>query len=252
MHQRTDRVPRLYVEGEMKSGEAVDLPPHTAHHAAGVMRLRPGDPLVLFNGRGGEYDAAVARIERGRLSAAVGAWRALERESPLAIVLAQGISSGERMDFTIQKAVELGVASIQPLLCEKSVVRLNAARAAARMAHWRRVVIAACEQSGRNRLPELAAPLPVAQYCARQAGAAQAALRLLLKPEASASLRMIARRIDHSCLLAAGPESGFSAAEERAFERAGFVAARLGPRILRTETAALAALAVLNGLHGDL
>lgn len=252
MQQRSARVPRFYVEGEIKSGEAVDLPPHAAHHAAGVMRLRPGDPLVLFNGRGGEYEAAVARIEHGRLSAAVGAWRALERESPLAIALAQGVSSAERMDFTIQKAVELGVASIQPLLCEKSVVRLNAERAAARMVHWRRVVISACEQSGRNRLPELAVALSVAQYCARQAGAARPALRLLLKPQAGASLRTVAQTVDQACLLAAGPEAGFSATEERAFERAGFVAARLGPRILRTETAALAALAVLNGLHGDL
>ena len=160
----------------------------------------------------------------------------------------QAVSSSEKMDFTIQKAVELGVAAIQPLLSEKSVVRLSAEREEKKLARWRRVAIAACEQCGRNRLPELREAMSVETYCRTRD---PTTLRLLLSPEGTQGLRDLRDKIERAVTLAVGPEAGFSDAEERLLQRAGFVAVRLGPRVLRTETAALAALAALNAIAGD-
>ena len=160
----------------------------------------------------------------------------------------QGVSSGEKMDFTIQKAVELGVAAIQPILTEKSVVRLNAEREAKKLAHWKRIAIAACEQCGRNRLPEVREAMSAETY---SRAPAPAALRLLLSPDGTSGMKDLQGKIERAVTLAVGPETGFSTAEEQLFARAGFVAVRLGRRVLRTETAALAALAALNALAGD-
>ncbi len=253
MREAASRIPRVHVDTLLRQGEKLALPANAAHHLSGVLRQRIGDALVLFDGRGGEYAASITSIERNRLEVCVGEHDPIERESPLGVVLAQGISTGERMDFTVQKAVELGVAAIVPLICGKSVVRLSAARAAARLAHWRRVVIAACEQCGRNRLPDVGEPLSVAHYCSQNLRvlASNGEARLLLKPEASISLKDAAHSVDSRVLLAVGPEPGFSAAEEAMLERAGFRPARIGPRILRTETAALAALAALSAVRGD-
>jgi 16S rRNA (uracil1498-N3)-methyltransferase len=182
------------------------------------------------------------------VAAQTGERRDPERESPLQVTLVQAVSSSEKMDFTIQKAVELGVAAIQPVLSEKSVVRLSAEREEKKLARWRRVAIAACEQCGRNRLPELREAMSVEAY-SRAPG--PAALRLLLSPGGSPGLMNIRGKIEHAIALAVGPEAGFSDAEERLLQRAGFVPVRLGPRILRTETAALAALAALNAIAGD-
>lgn len=237
---------RFHYEGELAPGARIELPEDVARHLR-VLRLRPNEAFVLFDGRGGEYPARLVLQERKALTAELGAHRAVERESPLAVTLAQGISSGERMDLTIQKAVELGVAAIQPLLAGKSVVRLDAERAVAKVAHWRRVAIATCEQCGRNRVPSIAAPVSVAAYCAAPADGP----RILLSPEGGKGLKDVLAPGTAAVTLAAGPEGGFDAVEEKLFAKAGFSAVRLGPRVLRTETAAPAALAALAALTGE-
>jgi len=236
------RVPRLYVDAELRPQDRLVLPEHAAHHAARVLRLREGDLALLFDGRGGEYEARLSMPGRGQVAAEIGARRDAERESPLAVTLVQAVSSGEKMDFTIQKAVELGVAAIQPLLTSKSVVRLSAEREAKKLAHWKRVAIAACEQCGRNQIPEIREPVALERY------RPSAGSKILLSPSGSGKLADFAQG---PVVLAAGPEAGFSDSDERFLLRAGFQPVRLGPRILRTETAALAALAALNALAGD-
>jgi 16S rRNA (uracil1498-N3)-methyltransferase len=236
------RVPRLYVDAAIEPGSRLVLPAEAAHHAARVLRLKDGDAVVLFDGRGGEYAARLALQGRDKVSATTAGRRDVERESPLQITLAQAISSSDRMDFTIQKAVELGVAAIHPLLASKSLVRLSAEREAKKLAHWRRVAIAACEQCGRNRIPEIREPVALERY------RPDAGSKILLSPSGSGKLSDLA---SGPVVLAAGPEAGFSDAEEQLLLRAGFQPVRLGPRILRTETAALAALAALNALAGD-
>jgi len=242
------RLARFFVDSPLATGARLALPERAAHHATRVLRLRTGDALTLFDGRGGEYDATIADLGRDAVSVEVGAWRDLERESPLAITLAQGISSAERMDLTVQKAVELGVAAIQPLVTDKSVVRLDAQRADSRLAHWRRIMISACEQCGRNRLPEVRAPMSVADLCEKTR---DAPAKWLLAPEGQTRLREAARGLGKDLVMAAGPEAGFSDAELRALLAAAYAPVQLGPRILRTETAALAAIAALNAIAGD-
>ncbi len=243
MKERQGRIPRLFVDAELRPQAKLVLPEDAAHHAARVLRLREGDAVALFDGRGGEYGARLFMPGRDRVVAEIGEWRDIERENRLAVTLVQAVSSGEKMDFTIQKAVELGVAAIQPLLTAKSVVRLSAEREEKKLAHWRRVAIAACEQCGRNRIPDIAEPLQLDRYKAPEDAA-----RILLSPAGTQALAGLARS---PVVLAVGPEAGFSADEERLLERAGFVPVRLGQRTLRTETAALAALAALNALAGD-
>jgi len=248
LHPLGRRVPRLYVDTELRPHAKLALPEDAAHHAARVLRLQEGDAVVLFDGRGGEYEARLSLPGRGQVAAETGARTDIERESPLAVTLLQAVSSSEKMDFTIQKAVELGVAAIQPVLTAKSVVRLSAGREERKLTRWRRVAIAACEQCGRNRVPEIREAMTVEAY-SRIPGSAS--LRLLLSPKGNSGLKNIQRKIEHAVTLAVGPEAGFSDEEERLLERAGFVPVRLGQRILRTETAALAALAALNALAGD-
>ena len=231
--------PRVYLDAPLEHSGEVSLDERPAHHLSRVLRLREGDALTVFNGRGGEWDAQFIGKRRVRL----GAFHAVERESPLRITLVQGVSSGERMDYTVQKAVELGVAAIQPLMTRKGVVRLEGARASARVEHWKKIAIAACEQCGRNRVPEV---LPLIDF--RQYRPDGSAARLLLSAEGE-SIRQA--KLEHTATIAAGPEAGFAPDEQAALERAGFVRASLGPRVLRTETAALAALAALNALRGD-
>ena len=237
-------VPRFYVDGALRAGSTCLLPEDSAHHAVHVLRVRAGDAVTLFNGRGGEYPSRVAAIERRKVMVDVLSHDPVERESPLHMTLVQGVSAGEKMDFTIRKAVELGVAEIQPVLAAASVARPKAERAAARQAHWQRIAISACEQCGRNRIPEIHPLLAVAEY-----RPANEATRILLSPRSELAFAKL--KLGETIVLAAGPEAGFSAEEEAAFARAGFVPARLGPRVLRTETAALAAIAALNALQGD-
>jgi 16S rRNA (uracil1498-N3)-methyltransferase len=247
MHEKPTRVPRFYCEAALRAGAAAELPEDAAHHAVHVLRLRAGDPVTLFDGRGGEYQARIASVARLRVTLDVVAHRALERESPLAVALVQGVSAGEKMDFTVQKATELGVAALQPVIGARSTGRLAGERAMQKRLHWQRVAIAACEQCGRNRVPQVRAPVALEEYCRSAAPASG----LLLSPEAQLGLREAAARLGGQATLAAGPEAGFTATEEALLARCGFVPVRLGPRVLRTETAALAALAALNALAGD-
>jgi 16S rRNA (uracil1498-N3)-methyltransferase len=237
-------VPRFYVDAPLRAGSVCTLPEDAAHHAVHVLRLREGDELTLFNGRGGEYAARIASMQRLKISIDLLQHRAVERESRLRVTLVQGISAGEKMDSTVRKAVELGVAEIQPVLAERSVARPKGERADSRRGHWQKVVIAACEQCGRNRIPEVQPLMPLADY--RAAGGAT---KILLSPQARLKLSEAAK--GESFVLAAGPEAGFTVPEEAALTAAGFVPASLGPRVLRTETAAVAALAALNALRGD-
>lgn len=216
------------------------------HHALRVLRLRAGDGITLFTGSGGEYAARILRLNRDVVEVEVGGFSPVDRESPLRVTLAQGISTGDRMDLTIQKAVELGVAAIQPLVAERSVVRLKGDRGDARRLHWERIAVAACEQCGRNRVPVVASALATGEY-----RAPDNSLRLLLSPEAGSGLRAVVAPEHRSVVLAAGPEAGFSPRETAFFIAEGFVPVHLGPRVLRSETAGPAALAALNVLNGD-
>ncbi len=240
-------VPRFYCPGELISGGQVALPDQAAHHAAKVLRLRSGEPAILFTGTGGEYEARIAHVGKHDVVMDVLAWREAERDSPLRLTLAQAVSAGEKMDFTLQKAVELGIDRIQPLLSERSVVRLSGERAEKRVAHWQGVAIAACEQCGRNRVPGV---LPLRAFDDWLGTRKDGALGLMLSPTADRALRELPRPEGPVTLLV-GPEGGFSEGELRAVERAGFFPVRLGPRVLRTETAALAALAAMQTLWGD-
>jgi len=241
------RRPRFYVEEPLRAGSVVRLSEEAGHHAVRVLRLRGGDEIVLFDGSGGEFDAAIDSVQKATVQAQVLRHVAVERESPLRVTLVQGVSSGERMEFTIRKAVELGVNEIVPLLSASSVARPKGERAAARQAHWQKIAVSACEQCGRNRVPIVQAlsdsisSLPCKDD----------AVKILLGPGASQRFSEIARAGGHRFVLAAGPEAGFDGSEEAQFMKAGFVAASLGPRVLRTETAALAALAALSALRGD-
>ncbi|MEA3156562.1 MAG: rRNA (uracil1498-N3)-methyltransferase [Betaproteobacteria bacterium] len=238
---------RVYIPEAIPAHGRFDASPQAAHHVAHVLRLTAGDALTVFDGRGHEYPACIERVSKSAVTLTVGEPRVVDRESPLSIVLAQGISSGERMDYTVQKAVELGIHSIQPLATERSVVRLSAERAAKRVAHWQAVAIAACEQCGRNLVPEV---LPVAVYTRWLASAPLDALRVTLSPSASLTLQSLQRSAPRVLVLV-GPEGGLAPRELQDAEAAGFAAVRLGPRVLRTETAALAAIAAMQTLWGD-
>lgn len=244
-------VPRVYVPPHLAAGARIVLPEAAGHHLVRVLRLRPGAPVVLFDGRGGEHDAIITGSGRDGVTVEVGGWRAVEREASLAVHLAQGVSSGERMDYTLQKAVELGVAGIDPVVTMRSVVRLDPERAERRRAHWQRVCVSACEQCGRDRVPQVTPPCAVAEwFSALPARAAAFPLKLLLSPDAADSLRDLERPAG-AILLLAGPEGGLTPQERMDAQQCGFHPVRLGPRILRTETAALAALAALHALWGD-
>ena len=240
----------MYFPGELKPGRSCALPPPQAHHAMRVLRLKKGECVTLFNGDGAEYAAVVAEASRDRFALNVTGREVMDREAPFSVTLAQAVASGERMDYTIQKAVELGVAAIQPLEARRSVVRLSEDRAQKRLAHWQAVAIAACEQCGRNRVPRV---LPLMQLDAFLGGCAaqrNEERRVLLSPRSARGLREIDRP-EGGIVMLAGPEGGFSPEEERAAAKAGFAPIRLGPRVLRTETAAVAALAAMQALWGD-
>ena len=241
---------RVHVAGALRPGIEFRLPPAQARHVARVLRLEEGDALTLFNGDGGEFDAVVARVAKDDVTVKVGNARAADRESSLQVVLGQALSSGERMDYTVQKAVELGVAAIHPLAAQRSVVRLDAERESKRIAHWQAVAIAACEQCGRNRVPGIAPLAKLPDWLARKQAGGEPALRVLLSPQAGVRLRDLPRPAGAIELLA-GPEGGFTQEEEAAARASGFLPVRLGPRVLRTETAAVAALAAMQALWGD-
>ena len=240
-------LPRFYCREALAPGAHIDLPEPVARHAVRVLRLPPGAAMVLFDGRGGEYEARIQRIERERVVAELGAWRDVERESRLSVTLVQAVQAGDKMDFTIQKTVELGISDIVPVDSRRSVIRLSGERAAKRVAHWQGVAASACEQCGRNQVP-LVAPLEkLENWLARPMPANT--LRLMLAPDATETLASI-KPTSHVQLLI-GAEGGLDPQEVIAAKLAGFQAVRLGPRVLRTETAGLAALAAMQALWGD-
>ena len=239
-------IPRFYSPDQLSSGARIALAEQAARHAARVLRLREGDAVILFDGSGGEYPAHIAEIGKHQVTVQLGPHLPRECEAPLNVTLAQAISAGDKMDFTLQKATELGIAQIQPLASERSVVRLSGERADKRVGHWQGVVIAACEQSGRNRIPPVAPIRPFNDWL----GSDFAGLRLMLAPDAALSLRDLPKP-EQPVTLLIGPEGGFSAIETATAQQAKFIPVRLGMRVLRTETAALAALAAMQALWGD-
>jgi 16S rRNA (uracil1498-N3)-methyltransferase len=245
------RLTRVYVDGALAPGERVRLTGTAAGHVTRVLRLRAGDEFTLFNGLGGEYSARIDQARGEAVTATLGEHRAIERESTLTLTLAQGVSRGERMDLVVQKATELGVSRLVPVLTERSVVRLDERQAQRKVSHWRAIAIGACEQSGRNRLPEIAVPVTLNELL-RPASAAETphAVRLLLAPAADLRIDELPRPLAHATVLI-GPEGGLTEREQDSARAAGFTGVRLGPRVLRTETAAIAALALLQARFGD-
>jgi 16S rRNA (uracil1498-N3)-methyltransferase len=240
-------VSRIYLDADLAAGRLADLPAETAAYAVRVLRLRSGDPLVVFNGRGGEYRARLAAGSHGRTLVEVESHSDRECESPLPVTVGLGVSRGERMDHGLQKATELGAEALVPLLTERCVVQLDPERAASRLEHWRHILASACEQCGRNRLPRLGPVTPIADWLAQAGGGA----RFVLSPTGEASLRDLPAPTGPVVLLI-GPEGGLAPAELALARSAGFATLRLGPRTLRTETAVVAALAAIQGLWGDL
>jgi 16S rRNA (uracil1498-N3)-methyltransferase len=242
--------PRFYCPIALAAGARTDLPEGAARHAARVLRLRVDDALTLFDANGGEYSARIISVERDRVAVEVLAWRDIERESPLSITLVQALQAGEKMDLTVQKAVELGVKQIVPVTARRSVVRLDGERAARRVEHWRGVVASACEQCGRNRVPAVAALTGLERWLSQPPAAG--VLRLMLAPGAQHTLATLPQPAQETHIeLLIGAEGGLAPEEMAQASAAGFIAIRLGPRILRTETAGLAALAAMQCLWGD-
>ena len=243
------QTPRIYPPAPLKVGAQITLGQQASRHILRVLRLRVGAELMLFDGRGGEYQARLGDGGPRQAIADITAFTDIERESRLEIHLAQVIARGERMDQIIQKAVELGVRRITPLTSARCGVRLEPAKAEKRMTHWQGVNVSACEQCGRNRLPEIDDCVDIMPWLA--AGRDGAGRRLILHPEASEDLSAQAAPEDNRVTLLIGPEGGLNPSEVDTAMRLGFRAIQLGPRILRTETAGMAAVATLQTLWGD-
>lgn len=246
--QPPGHIPRVYLDQVLTPGTTFELTGDRFHHLRNVLRLGVDDPLVLFNGQGGEFPAHITHMARRVLTIECGQQHEPARESGLRIVLGQGVARGDRMDYAIAKAVELGVTTIQPLITQRGKVRMDHERSDKKQAHWRRVAIAAAEQSGRTRLPAIPAPCTLAEWLP----ATTAAQRLVLDPQSGQTLGQHSAPCDDSLAMLVGPESGLSRDEIEHAKAAGFASLSLGPRVLRTETAGVAALAAMQTLWGDL
>ncbi|CAN7671371.1 16S rRNA (uracil(1498)-N(3))-methyltransferase [Acidovorax sp. LjRoot74] len=244
-------MPRFHCPAPLATGAEIELPPGAARHVQ-VLRQQPGDALTLFNGDGGEFDATVLKMGRSDVWVQVGAHHATEREAPRAVHLLAGITANERMDWLVEKATELGVASITPLVAERSVLKLKGERADKKIAHWQAVAVAACEQCGRNRVPVVHPAIDLTGWVRAQApaatasGEAGAAQRLLLSLRTGTLPLQQAAAPAGPVLFLSGPEGGLSSAEEDLALQHGFAPVTLGARVLRAETAPLAALAALT------
>jgi 16S rRNA (uracil1498-N3)-methyltransferase len=237
---------RFYTTQVLETGGRIALEQRLEHYLTRVLRLADGDEITLFNGNGLDYLARLCRDGRGSLCAAIIAHVEPANESPLAITLVQAIGRGERMDFALQKATELGVAGIRPITCERVGVKLDEKKRARRLEHWQGVVISACEQSGRASVPEVSPPITLQAWLQED----DASLRLVLDPQAAQPLSAVEPRQD-SVAIVIGPEGGFSKREIESLRAAGVRPVSLGPRVLRTETAGPAAIAVLQTISGD-
>ena len=253
------RLTRVHVEAPLAPGAEIELPANAATHLTRVLRLAVGDECVAFNGDGRDYAARIVAQDKRGVRVAIGQPRAVDNESPLRITLLQGVARGEKMDLILQKATELGVHAVVPVWSQRSEVKLDGERAAKRLAHWRGVVASACEQSGRAFVPAVAAPVPLA---ASGTALPVGGLRLLLDPAGDLALATLAGDavsgivlsgiVQSGIVLAVGPEGGWSPTDREQLRSDGFNGLRLGPRILRTETAGLAAIAALQSHLGDL
>ena len=256
------RLTRVYVEADLTPGTVVELPPDTASHLAKVLRARSGDELILFNGDGREFIGAIEAVRGSRVSAAVGDSRRVDRESPFAITLVQCVPRGDRMDFIVQKATELGVARIVPVLSQRSVVRLDKTHSESKAIHWRAVAVSACEQCGRNRVPAIEPAQPLLNYLGEAASGTGP--KLVFEPDSAPHAHPAAHGLSgaagpggaagpsRGAEIAIGPEGGFASNELEAFRVAGYSQVGLGPRILRAETAAIAAVVWLQARFGDM
>jgi len=240
---------RLYVPDQLTPGSELELDDERFRYAGRVLRMRVGDELVLFNGTGGEFTAVITEVSRRAIVLNIGAHRERDVESPLRINLVQGVSRGERMDLVVQKATELGVQRITPVLTERSVVRLQGDKSERRREHWEKVAQSACEQCGRNIVPLIDEPQPFASWLA-SAGASDLQ-RAVLRPGVEQTLASL-NCTNKQWQLLIGPEGGLAQAELEHATEAGFAPYALGPRVLRTETAAIAALVILQARFGDL
>ena len=285
------RLTRVHVDAPLRSGQRLTIEGSAGNHIARVLRLRAGDSLTLFNGQGGEYGGSIEEIRRDTVLVSVLEHREIERESPFQLVLAQGISRADRMDWVVQKATELGVCRIVPIFTERSVVHLDEKQAVKKVQHWRSIVIAACEQSGRNRVPQIDQPIGFYEMLQQPRSGADVlqqraplqdrdalqqprpgeddllqqprpgkddslhqpaeAARLLLSPTAELRLADIPQGPPGATVLI-GPEGGLADIEQEAAIKSGYTPVRLGPRVLRTETAAVCALTLLQQRFGDL
>ncbi|SCY77161.1 16S rRNA (uracil1498-N3)-methyltransferase [Nitrosospira sp. Nl5] len=252
-------LPRFYCPEKMTVGQVIELPANVAHHALRALRLEQDDELILFNGDGGEFRAAIVRIGKHGAAVMIERYLDIERESPLVITLAQAICTNEKMDWIVQKGVEMGISRIQPLVTKLSMVRLSAERAERRMKHWQQIVISACEQCGRNRIPRILPLISLPGWLGPQIGTCQDLNNsiprnpcFILSPTAKKGLRDFPGSPPVTALtLLVGPEGGFTPEEEAAAAVAGFIPLCLGKRILRTESAALAAASAMQALWGD-
>ncbi|WP_426077249.1 16S rRNA (uracil(1498)-N(3))-methyltransferase [Janthinobacterium sp. PSPC3-1] len=241
-------MPRFFCPQPLVAGTTIALPEAVAHHIA-VVRLAPGELITLFNGEGGEVQASIVSVAKRSVTAAVQTHIAREAELPFAVTLAQALPEASKMDWIVEKAIELGAAGIVPLAAQRCVVRLSAERAEKKLAHWQGIIVSASEQSGRNRLAQLA-PLQEFNQWSRQQDLHK---RIILTPRAQRSLADWARhQPPQAVTLMVGPEGGFTEAEEQAAIAAGAIGLAMGPRILRTETAGLSALAILGALWGGM
>jgi 16S rRNA (uracil1498-N3)-methyltransferase len=255
------RLTRVFVDAALTSGSHVELPRDTASHLAKVLRARGGEELVLFNGDGREFAGAIESVRGSRVTASIGSARSIDRESACNLTLVQCVPRGDRMDFIVQKATELGVTRIVPVLSQRSIVRLDSSQAASKQLHWRAVAISACEQCGRNRLPIVESPQALLSYLGAMTPnqAPNEFLRLVLEPERSEQSSAAGQPLGFNgaervlgAEIAIGPEGGFAPEELEAFKLSAFSQVGLGPRVLRTETAAIAAIVVLQARFGDL
>ncbi|WP_323846458.1 16S rRNA (uracil(1498)-N(3))-methyltransferase [Microbulbifer magnicolonia] len=247
------RIPRIFSPEPLAGQNEIELDEGSSRHLVKVLRLAPGRPLVLFDGSGGEYSAEL--LEAGkRARVRLGEFSADNRQSPLALTLAIGISRGDRFDWVVQKATELGVAAIQPLFTERCEVKLSGDRLEKKLGHWRQIAASACEQCERNLLPDIAEPLKLAQFLDAHETVREYGAKLVLHHRTQLDLRQLQaeRGKPDSALLLVGPEGGLSEVEIDAAIGRGFMPLRLGPRVLRTETAPVAALSVLQFQWGDL
>jgi 16S rRNA (uracil1498-N3)-methyltransferase len=242
------RTTRIHIDQPLSLATELALPQQAAEHVARVLRMNAGDMLTVFNGDGYDYAATLISIGKRDVTVRIEDREPISNESPLKLTLAQGVARGEKMDLIVQKATELGVARIVPLFTERSEVKLDASRAEKRLLHWRAVAASACEQSGRVCIPEVTPAQSLQDWLKNLPD--DGAQRLALLPEGTLRAREL-RLGDAGGLLVVGPEGGLGDRDVAALQEAGFQGLRLGPRILRTETAGLAALAALQALHGD-